>query len=78
MVYDFNLLVSHEWRNWYAARQEILLLLRDFGDAHPIAREMAARGLTGVKTALRSRDVIRSLGERFSLDPSSLRFTLKF
>jgi tRNA acetyltransferase TAN1 len=78
LVYDFNLLVSHGWWSWYKARQEALGLLKEFGDDHALVSRTVARGLAGVKTVLNNRGVVASLTEKFSLDPSSVQFTLKW
>jgi len=78
MVHDYNLLVSYERRYFHASRQEILRLLVEFGDPHPIVRRTIARGLMGVRTALRNTGVIGSLFTRFSQDAMSIRFTLKW
>jgi tRNA acetyltransferase TAN1 len=78
MVHDYNLLVSHERRYLHASRGEILRLLGEFGDTHPVARRTIARGLMGVRTALRNTGVIRSVFTKFSQDAMSIRFTLKW
>lgn len=78
LLYDFNLLVSFGWGSWYSAKREALNLLGGFGDAHPIIRKTLAKGVAGVRTSLNNRQVIRSLAEGFSLDPSTVRYTLKW
>ncbi len=78
MTYNFNLLVSHEWGNSFPARQEILSLLREFGDEHPFIGRTIAKGLLGVKTELNNRSVIKSLIAKFTIAPSSFQFTLKW
>ncbi|MCL4436507.1 MAG: THUMP domain-containing protein [Thaumarchaeota archaeon] len=53
-------------------------MLKEFGDDQPLVKRTIAKGLSGVKTRLNNRDVIRSLKEKFSADPLSLEFTLKW
>ena len=78
LPYDFNLLVSHQWSDYYVASQEIRSLLSEFGDSKPLIRRTAARGLAGVKTSLDSRQVIGLLREKYSTDIVAINYTLKW
>ncbi|MCL4519412.1 MAG: THUMP domain-containing protein [Thaumarchaeota archaeon] len=78
MTYDFNILVSHEWADYYAARQEIRSLLKEFGDPTPEIKRTAARGLAGVKTILESRRVIALLSQKYAIDVVAINYTLKW
>lgn len=78
MTYDFNMLVSYQWADYYVARSEIHKLLSDFGDPNAVIKRTAARGLAGVKTTLDSREVIALLSKRYSVDIAAINYTLKW
>jgi len=77
-MYDFNLLVSCSWSAYRRAKEEVLGVLKTFGDEKPIVRRTVAEGIIGVKTRLDPREVIRGLRTLFDKDPFVLQQTLKW
>ena len=75
---DYNLLVSHKWRESFQAKQEIKNFLERFGDKEAIAEKTTARGILGVKTSLNNREVIAKVRELFKQNPLEINFTLKW
>lgn len=78
LSYDFNLLVSHDPRSYYLARQEIFRILEECGDDNPKISRTIAKGVTGVKTSLNNREVIALLKEKFASQRNIFRFTAKW
>jgi tRNA acetyltransferase TAN1 len=77
-MYSFNLLVSCPWNVHREARHEVIRLLRGIGDRNPEVGQTAAKGVLGVNTSLDSHRAVREIRECCLVDPSILRFTLKW
>lgn len=77
-MYDFNLLVSCPWTAIGKAKREIASILGLLGDEEPLIRGTTARGITGVRTSLDPRDVIRRLKMIFDTNQSLFQFTFKW
>ena len=75
---DYNLLISHKWREGFQAKQEIKTLLEKFGDSNPIVEKTTAKGILGVKTSINNREVIAKVRELFKQNPLEINFTLKW
>ncbi len=60
------------------AKQEILRILVECGDNNPRIKRTIARGLSGVRTSLDTRQVIASLKQKFASDRNTIRFTFKW
>ena len=77
-MYDFNLLVSYGWGTFNQAKNEIIKFLKVFGDENPIVERTVARGICGIKTKLKSRDVIKKVREAYKKDPLKINFAIKW
>ena len=78
-MYSFNILVSCLWGYQQRARFEALRLLRGVGEEKPKVGKTLARGVLGVNiTTLNNREVVKRLKEAVMVDPSILRFTMKW
>lgn len=77
-TYDFNILVSHSWRTFKQAKDEIKKLLKDFGDENPLVEKTVARGVCGVKTVLDAREVIKKVRAIYEENPMLLSYTIKW
>jgi len=77
-LYSYNLLVSYSWRDFRRVRDEIALILKEFGDPHPIIEKTVARGICGVRTALDPRVVVKKVRGLFEANPISLSYTVKW
>ncbi len=74
----FNLLVSSSWRGHGAAKREIRELLAALGDERPTVERTVAKGITGVRTSLEPRRVVREFRAIFEQDPGRFQFTCKW
>jgi tRNA acetyltransferase TAN1 len=77
-MYNFNLLVSHSWGTFGQAKNEIMKFLKEFGDDNPIIEKTSARGICGVKTRLKSREVIKKIRDAYKKDPLQINFAIKW
>lgn len=77
-MHDFNLLVSHGWGTFSQAKNEIERLLKEFGDEKPVVQKTLARGICGVKTNLKNRDVVKKVRALFKKDPLKINFAVKW
>jgi len=77
-MYDFNLLVSCFLGAYKGTVEEIVRLLRAFGDGEPLVRRTLAEGIVGVKTCLDPRMVVSELRRLFYEDPAAFQYTLKW
>ena len=78
-MYDYNLLVSYTREGGYfAAKQEIKMLLKKLGEEKPVVAKTIASGIVGVKTSLDSRKVIEEIRELYATNPLEIAFTLKW
>jgi len=77
-MYEFNLIVSCPWGSYGEAKNEIVKLLKEFGDNDPYIEKTYAKGVLGVKTSLDPREVIIRLRKMFENDMFSVQYTLKW
>ncbi len=77
-LYSFNLLVSYSWRNFRRVRDEIAVILREFGDPGPIIEKTLARGICGVSTSLDAREAVKKVRALCESNPMCLGYTIKW
>lgn len=72
-----DLLVSYSWGRFFLARDEIVRILKQFGDTHPEVRKSAVMGIAIVHTGLDNREVIRRCHELYETEPA-FEFAIKW
>lgn len=77
-MYNYNLLISYKWRNFFEAKKEIQNVLKRLGDENPIVEKTLARGILGVKTKIKNREVIRNVKKFYQENPWDFNFSIKW
>jgi len=77
-MYDYNLLVSYKWRNFFEAKKEIQGVLKKLGDENPKIEKTLARGILGVKTKINNREVIKAVRKFYQENPWEFNFSIKW
>lgn len=73
-----NLLISYDPHGGYmSGKAEVQDILTKLGD-QKAEMELLVPGIIGVKTVLKSRDVVEEVRDLFAGDPESVKFTLKW
>lgn len=73
-----DLLVSHPRGYYGRARQEIVRILRRFGDPEPHVEKSGVPGICIVHTRMESRNVVAQCAALFQSEPDSFRFAIKW
>lgn len=77
-IYSYNLLVSYSFRDFRRVREEIAVILKEFGDPDPTIEKTFSRGICGVRTALPPREVVKRVRALYEANPMSLYYTVKW
>ncbi len=77
-MYDYNILVSNRWGEFWEATREIRHVLSQLGDEAPVVKGTLARGIIGVRTSLDPREIVREIRKRCEDDPLFLKHTIKW
>lgn len=77
-MYEYNILISYNWRYFFEAKKEIQNVLKKLGDENPRIEKTLARGILGVKTKVDNREVIKSVKEFYQKNPWEFNFTAKW
>jgi tRNA acetyltransferase TAN1 len=72
-----DLLVSYSWGRFFLARDEIVRILRRFGDTRPEVKKSAVMGIAIVHTCLDNREVIRRCHELYESE-AVFEFAIKW
>lgn len=73
-----DLLVSYSWRHFGPAKNEIIRLLHQFGDANPQVERTSVWGIAIVHTSLDTRQVIGLCKQRLDNDPGDIQWAVKW
>jgi tRNA acetyltransferase TAN1 len=73
-----DLLVSYSWGGFGRAKQEILRILRGFGDTEPWIMKSDVRGIAIVRSTLDNREVIQRCHTLWQEDPQAFQFAIKW
>lgn len=75
---DFNLLISYLSRHYREAEEEARRILAKLGDSQPFVSKTQAKGIAGIKTKLKNREVITGIRQLFKTSPFEFNFVLKW
>ncbi|HON11117.1 MAG TPA: THUMP domain-containing protein [Chitinispirillaceae bacterium] len=75
---QFNLLVSHRFKEQQEAHDEIVELLNKLGDTQPQVVDTSVKGIIGVKTSLDARNVTAQLRSLFRENHDNIKFAIKW
>ncbi len=75
---EFNLLVSHRFKEQQEAFEEIVSLLNKLGDSQPQVVDTTVKGIIGVKTQIDARTVTSKLRELFRENNENIKFAIKW
>lgn len=77
-MYSYNLLVSYRFNEFQQAKDEIFNLLVELGDSDPVVQKTDVKGIIGVKTKLKSREVISKIRQLFHSDAQKVQHAVKW
>lgn len=72
-----DLIVSYYWNQFFAARREVIRVLREFGDSAPQVERTSVAGIAIVHTSLDNRLVVEKCKEEFA-HGKEFRFAIKW
>lgn len=73
-----DLLVSYSWNQYHRAKQEVLRILKRFGDPEPWVEKTHVWGVALAHSSLDNREVIKKLHQLHETEPEALEFAIKW